>query len=118
MKHLKLLLSLVFIFTITLSGFSQDKMSALAVKKMAEVNQQLEAGGGAKLDAKQEKAYKEAFIENQKKINNVRKTVKDKAEKQTKIKALYSEFGKVLKSEVLTKEQSYAKSKGRKALKK
>lgn len=118
MKHLKLLLSLIFIFTIALSGFSQDKMAALADKKMAEVNNQLEAGGGVKLDAKQEKTYKDAFVANQKKINKVRKTIKNKIEKQTQIKALYAEFSKALKGEVLTKAQVVAKGKGRKALKK
>ncbi|WP_111708267.1 hypothetical protein [Lutibacter citreus] len=119
MKQIKLLLSLFFVVAISFSSVAQDKSAIQSTKKLEQLKKEIVAGDAtAKLTNKQEKNFTAAFIENQKEIKKIQKTVKDKTEKQAQVKELYKIFSLKLRNDILTKAQNTARQKGRKLLKK
>ncbi|WP_298369568.1 hypothetical protein [uncultured Lutibacter sp.] len=119
MKHLKLLVSLLFVVAISFSSVAQDKSAMAAAKGLDKLNKEIvTADASLKLSKKQEKQFTVAFIENQKAIKEVKKTVTDKTEKQAQVKELYRTFSVKLKKEILTEAQNTARQKGKKLLKK
>ncbi|SDX89536.1 hypothetical protein SAMN05444411_11129 [Lutibacter oricola] len=119
MKHIKLLVSLLFVVTISFSTVAQDKSAMAAAKGLEKLKKEIVTGDASvALSKKQEKEFTAAFVKNLKAIKEVKKTVTDKTEKQAQIKELYRTFSIKLKQEILTKAQNVARQKGKKILKK
>lgn len=109
MKTIKLLLSVILFISLSNTGFSQDKVSAEAAKKVAELNKELvSVDKSAALTEKQQQEITAIYVEKSKSIKKIKKEVTDQDAQKEQIKAINQEAGKKING-LLTKEQKAAK---------
>lgn len=116
---MKKLITLFIVLLISVTTFAQDKATENATKQIEQLNEKLVTGNpAAKLTDIQKKDLLVLFMATNKELNQIRKNVSDKDEKQTQVKAVYAAQAKKMNSEILTKEQLKAKKIGNEKLKK
>ncbi|KRP26379.1 MAG: hypothetical protein ABS28_00830 [Cryomorphaceae bacterium BACL22 MAG-120619-bin32] len=109
MKTIKLLLSVILFISLSNTGFSQEKVSAEAAKKVAELNKELvSVDKAAALTEKQQQEITAIYVEKSKSIKKIKKEVTDQDAQKEQIKVLNQEAGKKING-LLTKEQKAAK---------
>ena len=115
---MKKLMTLIIVLFISVTTFARDKATENANKNIEKLNNALIAGNPeAKLTDIQKKDVLELLLATSKEVRNIQKTVTDKDEKQTQIKAAYAEQAKKINTVILTKEQVKARQLGNKKAK-
>jgi len=113
MKTLKYLFITVLFLSISTAAFSQDKATADAAKKLAEINKELvSVDKTAALTQKQQQEMTAIYVEKSKSAKKIKKEVTDVKLQKEQLKALNKEAGKKING-LLTKQQRAARKTAR-----